>query len=201
MSNRHSSTRHVIEALVSLTVIVALFTCRPRPHADAGTWWVPSLGNQPWQWELSHPLSLTNAQDMGTHDTLPNGHVAPAPVIYDIDGIINSACHGDRPSPCREARRLLHRGRSRRQLLLGCRRGSLYDLLRPTPAAGEFGRKVPGYPEYYLNIQSPKTVSIIESMIDKQCAGKGFDAVETDIDEEYTETAASSSPSRSKSTT
>jgi Glycoside-hydrolase family GH114 len=51
--------------------------------------------------------------------------------------------------------------------------------------AGEFGNKVPGYPEYYLNIQSPTTLSIIESMIDKQCADKGFDAVETDIDEEY----------------
>ena len=48
-----------------------------------------------------------------------------------------------------------------------------------------FGRKVPGYPEYYLDIRSPTTVSIIESMIDHQCAAKGFDAVETDIDEEY----------------
>jgi hypothetical protein len=57
-----------------------------------------------------------------------------------------------------------------------------YQQLR---AAGEFGNKVQGYPEYYLNIQSPTTVSIIESMIDQQCAAKGFDAVETDIDEEY----------------
>ena len=57
-----------------------------------------------------------------------------------------------------------------------------YDQLR---SAGEFGDKVPGYPEYYLNIQSPGTVSVIESMIAKQCAAKGFDAVETDIDEEY----------------
>ena len=44
---------------------------------------------------------------------------------------------------------------------------------------------MPGYPEYYLNIESPTTLSIIESMIDQQCAAKGFDAVETDIDEEY----------------
>ena len=57
-----------------------------------------------------------------------------------------------------------------------------YDQLK---AAGAFGGKVPGYPEYYLDIRSPQTVSIIESMIATQCAAKGFDAVETDIDEEY----------------
>ena len=187
MSNRHSSTRHVIEALVSLTVIVALFTLPSAPHADAGTWWVPSLGNQPWQWELSHPLSLTNAQDMGTHDTLPNGHVAPAPVIYDIDGIINS---------CATVTALHHAGKHVVCYIEVGAAGNYYSAAdeglfttyyAQLRAAGEFGRKVPGYPEYYLNIQSPKTVSIIESMIDKQCAGKGFDAVETDIDEEYTD--------------
>ena len=44
---------------------------------------------------------------------------------------------------------------------------------------------MPGYPEYYLDIRAPATVSIIEAMIARQCAAKGFDAVETDIDEEY----------------
>jgi len=37
-------------------------------------------------------------------------------------------------------------------------------------AAGEFGTKVAGYPEYYLNIQSSATVSIIKSMIKQQRA-------------------------------
>ncbi len=46
---------------------------------------------------------------------------------------------------------------------------------------------MPGYPEYYLDIKSSRTVSIIESMIDHQCAAKRFDAVETDIDDEYTD--------------
>ncbi len=59
---------------------------------------------------------------------------------------------------------------------------SYYDQLHN---AGVFGAKVPGYPEYYLDIRSPATVSIVESMIRQQCADKGFDAVETDIDEEY----------------
>lgn len=122
---------------------------------------------------------------MGTNDKLPDGAHAPDPVIYDIDGIINpkstvTALHaqgkhvvcyievgaaGDYYSAAQEGISTTY-----------------YDQLR---SAGEFGKKVAGYPEYYLNIQSPTTVSIIESMIAKQCAAKGFDAVETDIDEEY----------------
>lgn len=152
----------------------------------ATTWWVPPLGNQPWQWELSHPLRLTNARDMGTDDRLPDGSPAPAPTIYDIDGIINPAatvaalhaagkrvvCYvevgaaGDYYSAADEGVTTTY-----------------YSQLR---TAGVFGAKVPGYPEYYLDIRAPATVSIIESMIDRQCAAKGFDAVETDIDEEYT---------------
>ena len=54
-------------------------------------------------------------------------------------------------------------------------------------AAGDLGRKMSGYPEYYLNINKASTVSIIESMIRKQCAAKGFDGVEPDIDDSYTD--------------
>ena len=151
----------------------------------ASTWWVPPLGSQPWQWELSHPLDLHKAKDMGTDDKLPNGSPAPAPAIYDIDGIINpastvSALHalgkhvvcyvevgaaGNYYSAADEGVTTTY-----------------YDQLH---AAGVFGAKVDGWPEYYLNIDAPATLSIIESMIDTQCAAKGFDAVETDIDEEY----------------
>jgi hypothetical protein len=51
--------------------------------------------------------------------------------------------------------------------------------------AGDLGAKLSGYSEYFLNINSPSTVDIIESMIKQQCADKGFDAVETDLDETY----------------
>ena len=155
------------------------------PGAGAATWWTPPLGNQPWQWELSHPLKLTSASDMGTDDKLPNGQLAPAPSIYDIDGIINPAstvtalhalgkhvvCYvevgaaGNYYTPEEEGIPVTY-----------------FTLLKN---AREFGAKVPGYPEYYLNIQSPATVFIIAAMIKQQCADKGFDAVETDIDEEY----------------
>ena len=58
-------------------------------RAQAASWWVPPLGNQPWQWELDQPLSLSSASDMGTDDKLPDGKFARAPVILTTDGIIN----------------------------------------------------------------------------------------------------------------
>ncbi|HEX7443523.1 MAG TPA: hypothetical protein VF320_06535, partial [Acidimicrobiales bacterium] len=44
------------------------------------TWWAPPLGSQPWQWELSNPLNLSNAKQLGIKDRLPNARPAPAPV-------------------------------------------------------------------------------------------------------------------------
>ncbi len=164
---------------------VAWLGLTPAPGAAARSWWVPPLGNQPWQWELSHPLNLANARDMGTDDSLPDGQPAPAPVVYDLDGIINPAgtvaslhalgkhvvCYvevgaaGDYYSKADE--------------------GTTTTYYSQLKSSGAFGRKVPGYPEYYLDIRAPATVSIVEAMIARQCGGKGFDAVETDIDEEY----------------
>ncbi len=171
---------------LALMLVVALFGLHGVARAEASTWWTPSLGKQPWQWELSHPLRLTSARDMGTKDKLPDGKRAPAPVIYDIDGIIN---------PRSTVTALHEQGKhvvcyievgAAGNYYSAAQEGistSYYDQLH---AAGVFGEKVPGYAEYYLDIRSPTTVSIIESMIAKQCAAKGFDAVETDIDEEYT---------------
>jgi hypothetical protein len=157
----------------------------PTSPAPAGSWWSPPLGNQPWQWEIDHPLDLTNASDMGTGVDTYTGAPAPDPVIYDIDGIENpkstvTALHqlgdhvicylevgtaGDYYSAADEGVATTY-----------------YDQLK---AAGDLGDQLSGYPEYFVNIASPTTVSIIESMIDQQCAAKGFDAVETDLDETY----------------
>jgi len=183
--NHALTARRIVRTVVALVIAVTVFFVSPSPRARAASWWVPPLGNQPWQWELDHPLRLTNAQDMGTDDRLPNGSLAPAPLIYDIDGIINPAstvaalhalgkhvvCYvevgaaGNYYSAVSEGVRTTYFARLR--------------------AAGAFGRKVGGYPEYYLNIRSATTVSIVESMIRQQCAAKGFDAVETDIDTSY----------------
>jgi hypothetical protein len=172
---------------IALVLVVVLFGFQSIPRADASTWWSPPLGNQPWQWELSHPLRLTNAHDMRTNDKLPDGKRAPAPVIYDIDGIINprstvTALH----SSGKHVVCYVEVGAAA-NYYSAAQEGIATTYYQQLHNAGVFGKKVPGYPEYYLNIQSPTTVSIIESMISRQCAAKGFDAVETDIDEEYTD--------------
>jgi hypothetical protein len=175
----------VATAATVVLALLAVVLVGPAAPVRATTWWVPPLGNQPWQWELSHPLNLNSARDMGTDDRLPNGELAPAPVIYDIDGIINpastvTALHAmGKHVVCYIEVGAAGNYYSTAQEGVGT---TYYAQLR---AAGEFGRKVPGYPEYYLDINTPATVSIIESMIDQQCKAKGFDAVETDIDEEY----------------
>ena len=171
-------------AVVAAGALAVLSGVSPSP-AGASGWWAPPLGNQPWQWELANPLNLRNAKQMGTDDKLPDGKRAPAPVIYDIDGIINprstvTALHamgkhvvcyvevgaaGDYYSAAQEGTAVTY-----------------YAQLR---ADRDFGAKVPGYPEYYLDIRTASTLAVVESMIDHQCAAKGFDAVETDIDDEY----------------
>jgi hypothetical protein len=122
---------------------------------------------------------------MGSADRLPSGEHAPAPVIYDIDGIIN---------PASTVARLHAMGKHVVCYVEVGAAGDYYSAASegiPTTyfaqlrEAGEFGMKVANYPEYYLNITSKSTVSIVEALIRQQCAAKGFDAVETDIDTEY----------------
>jgi hypothetical protein len=168
-----------------LLVLVASLGLQGAARAGASAWWTPALGSHPWQWELSHPLDLSSARDMGTNDTLPNGHAAAAPVIYDIDGVINPAATvAALHSQGKHVVCYVEVGAAGNYYSAADEGVSTtyYDQLR---AAGVFGKKVAGYPEYYLGIRSSATVSIIESMISQQCAAKGFDAVETDIDEEY----------------
>ena len=178
--------KHLLgKLIIAFIVLAALLSLPSASRAGATAWWVPPLGNQPWQWELSHPLRLTNGRDMGTNDKVPNGQIAPAPVTYDIDGIIN---------PASTVVALHSMGKhvvcyvevgAAGNYYSGSAEGVATTYYAQLQAAGEFGNKVPGYPEYYLNIQSAQTVSIIESMIKQQCSTKGFDAVETDIDDEY----------------
>jgi hypothetical protein len=160
-------------------------TLAPQPPSGNGSWWHPPLGNLPWQWEIDHALNVNNATDMGTNDTLPNGQPAPAPKVYDIDGIINpastvSALHalGDHVICYIEVG-------TAGNYYSASDEGIPTTYYAQYQAAGVFGNKLAGYPEYFLNINSPATVAITEAMISQQCAAKGFDAVETDLDETY----------------
>jgi len=153
--------------------------------AAATTWWVPPLGDQPWQWELTNPLNLRNAKQMGTDDRLPDGARAPAPVIYDIDGIINPASTVAALHALGKRVVCYVEVGAAGNYYTTSEVGTVTTYYQQFAAADVLGSAVSGWPERYLDIRSPATVSIVEAMIDHQCAAKGFDAVETDIDEEY----------------
>ena len=156
----------------------------PVPTPSSG-WWVTPLGKQPWQWELTNPLNLDNAKEMGTSDLLPDRAPAPRPVIYDIDGIINPASTvSDLHALGDHAVCYIEVGAAGNYYKASAE-GLTTTYYAQFEAAGVLGSAVKGWPERYLDIRSPKTVAIVEDMISRQCAAKGFDAVETDIDEEY----------------
>lgn len=160
-------------------------------HAATATWWQPTNSgpnNGPeWQWVLDHPLRVTNAADMGLSATNAAGNVAANPTVYDIDGIENpastvAALHklGDKAICYIEIG-------SAGNYYAAADEGIPVTYYAQLKAAGDLGAKMAGYPEYYLSINSPSTVSIIESMIRQQCGAKGFDAVEPDIGDSYTD--------------
>ena len=154
-------------------------------------WWHPSdagPNNGPeFQWELDHPLSTGSKLDMGNGVLNAAGRLAPKVALYDIDGILNSA----------SVVAALHQQGSKVICYIeigsagnyysAADEGNAVTYYNQLKAAGDLGRTMPGYPERYLNIKAASTVPIIESMIRQQCAAKGFDAVEPDIDDSYTD--------------
>ncbi len=154
-------------------------------------WWHPrpsGPNNGPeFQWELDHPLRLSSPADLGLGARNAAGRVSSRPTVYDIDGIEN---------PAATVRALHRRGAHVICYLEVGAAGNYYSAAAEGVrvsyyaqfrAAGDLGRPMPGYPERYLNINAASTVSIAEAMIRQQCAAKGFDAVEPDIDDSYTD--------------
>jgi len=124
---------------------------------------------------------------MGYAATNDGGQEASGPTVYDIDGIDNSA----------STVTALHRLHDKvicyvevgaaGNYYSAADEGIPVTYFAQLKAAGDLGSSVSGYPEYYLNISSASTGRIIEAMIRQQCSAKGFDAVEPDIDDSYTD--------------
>jgi hypothetical protein len=147
------------------------------PTPQPGGRWIPPTGNVPWQWEIDHPLNTASSSDMGTGVTTYTGAPAPNPVVYDIDGFDNpastvSALHADGFHViC--------------YIEVGAAENYRSDYSQ-FPAAA-LGNVMPGYSsERYVDITNATVVSIIENRI-AMCAQKGFDAIEPDIDDSYTD--------------
>jgi hypothetical protein len=181
-------------ALIGVAIVIVGFMVVPatlvlataHPASSAETWWTAPPGNLPWQWYLNGALDLSNPTDMGTNDTLSYGSAAPDPVVYDIDGIDNSAgtvaslhADGDHVICYIEVG-------TAGDYYSASQEGISTTYYAQLQAAGDLSsNELQGYPEYFIDINAASAVSIIESMIDQQCADKGFDAVETDLDETY----------------
>jgi hypothetical protein len=148
--------------------------------------WQPAEDTD-WMWELDQSLVLTDPKLMGTGVKAWNGDTSPGdnPKLYDIDAIEN-------PSATVAA---LHRMGDHvicyievgtaGNYYTAAQEGIPVTYYRQLKNAGDLGKKIKGYPEYFINVNAPSAVSIIKAMIDRQCAGKGFDGVETDLDETF----------------
>ena len=140
------------------------------------TWWHPATVLA-WQWELDHPLDLGSASDMGTGVSTYLGAPAPDPTVYDIDGFDNTAATVS----------ALHARGDHVICYIEVGAAENYRSDYDEFPAADLGSVVSGYSaERYLDIKDPTVVSIIEARI-AMCASKGFDAIEPDIDDSYTD--------------
>lgn len=146
----------------------------------------PNKGSE-FQWELDHALSTSSRADMGGNALNAAGLASPEPTVYDIDGIDNSASTVTALHKLGKHVICYIEVGSAGNYYSAAAEGIPVTYYAQLAAAGDLGGRMSGYPEHYLNINAASTVSIIESMIREQCAAKGFDAVEPDIDDSYTE--------------
>ncbi len=144
---------------------------------QAATWWAPGTGALPWQWELDHEIVTTSSSDMGTGDTTYLGAAAAAPVVYDIDGFDNSAADVS----------ALHALGKKVICYVEVGAAESYRPDYGQFAAADLGKAIQGYPdEKYVNINSSAVLVIMKARV-KMCATKGFDGIEPDIDDSYTD--------------
>jgi len=177
----------VIVGVAGIVIAVLAVAIGFNQIHQGGQWWSIPTGRVSWQWVLNHPLDVESASDMGTNDLLPNGSPAPSPTVYDIDGIINSTSTVEALHARHDHVICYVEVGSAGDYYSARQEGIATSYFDQFAAAGVLGKTLPGYPqESFLDINSPATVGIVESMIRQQCSVKGFDAVETDLDETYT---------------
>jgi hypothetical protein len=163
----------------------------PSAAAKARTWWKPRAAGPnrgpEFQWELDHALNMRSVGDIGNNVKNALGRRARNVTVYDIDGI-------DNPASTVKALHRLHdkvicyiEVGAAGNYYSAAQEGIAVTYYQQLKAAGDLGSAVPGYPERYLNLYSRSTFRIIKTMIRQQCFRKGFDAVEPDIDDSYTD--------------
>ena len=166
----------------------------PVATSTPGGIWKPAL-NSPWQWMIDHALNVNNAKDMGLVD--PKGYplAAPVPRVYDIDGFYNGQdpnCNiKDKNGACvqgeNDAVAALHA--MGKQVICYIDAG-VYESYRPD--AYKFPASVIGSPDagwngsFWLDIRRTDILGPIMQARMQMCKDKGFDAIEPDEIDGYT---------------
>ena len=136
---------------------------------------------------LNGTLNTSNATQMGTGVTAWNGDTPPGdnPKLYDIDGIENTASTVSTLHGLGDHAICYIEVGTAGNYYTAAQEGIPTTYYAQLKNAGDLGNKLSGYKEYFININASSAVSIIEAMIQQQCSAKGFDAVETDLDETF----------------
>jgi hypothetical protein len=156
---------HVVGAIAILMGAACAFRAPTVPPGSPGEGrWAPRA-SEPWQWVLDGPLDVGDPEDM-------IGGGGSQPTVYDIDGF-------DNPASTVAA---LHA--SGYHVVCYVSVGSV-ESYRPDAAffpAAALGNSVDGWPdEKWLDIRRIDLLAPIMSTRFKMCADKGFDAVEPDL--------------------
>jgi hypothetical protein len=142
------------------------------PPTAGGAFWTPDL-NTSWQWMIGHTLDLANAKDMGLvqpDGSALAGSIAP-PSVYDIDWQLNSAT---------TVAQLHAMGKH----VICYVDVGVFENYRPDAAA--FPQSVIGAVDkgwngsYWLDIRRTDVLLPIMRQRLQTCADKGFDAIEPD---------------------
>lgn len=130
-----------------------------------------------WQWVLGAPFDIDDQQHVGVGWTDAAGSSAPPPTLYDVDGFTTDTA----------TVAALH---DRGAIVVCYVETGAWESYRPDAAAytaDVLGLPVAGYPdERYVDIRAEAVFERVRARV-QMCADKGFDAVEPDIDDSYTE--------------
>lgn len=163
-----SPSRALLAVALTIGMVCAQNNTISADTAPTGRW-MPGA-NEPWQWFLDGPLDLNDPLDM-------TGGVSSQPTTYSIDGFEN---------PASTVAALHARGY---RVICYVSVGS-WESFRPDAAAFPAvvkGRKVSGWAgEKWLDIRRIDLLGPIMTARFQMCADKGFDAVEPDLMDGYT---------------
>ena len=151
----------------------------PAAHAQQASWWKPTADQRiAFHWVLDGPLDLNDPIGMGLRDF--TGNVLPAPDVYSIDGDDNPASTvASLHAAGKKVICYFDAG------VYEAYREDAYKYQQLSPQI--WGDGVEGWPEHYwLDIRRIDELEPIIKARMQNCKDKGFDAIEPDDIDGYT---------------